>query len=136
MKIDHIAIAVEDLDEAVALYERVFGLAVTRRERVADFEADTAVFELAGGTIELVQGTTEESAIRKFLKARGPGIHHIAFAVEDLEQALADLEAKGVRLIDKEPRRGKDNSKVAFIHPGSTLKVLYELVQPRRRGSL
>jgi methylmalonyl-CoA/ethylmalonyl-CoA epimerase len=130
MKIDHIAIAVENLDEAVEIYELILGLAVTHRERVADFEADTATFELAGTAIELVQGTSEESAIRKFVKARGPGIHHIAFAVEDIEQALADLKAKGVRLIDEAPRRGKENSRVAFIHPGSTQKILYELVQP------
>jgi len=130
MKIDHIAIAVENLDEAVELYERILGLAVTHRERVAAFETDTATFELEGTAIELVQGTSEESAIRKFVKARGPGIHHIAFAVEDIEQALADLKAKGVRLIDEAPRRGKENSRVAFIHPDSTQKILYELVQP------
>lgn len=130
MKLDHIAIAVDDLDEAVALYERILGLAVTHRERVADSEADTATFELAGAAIELVQGTSEGSAIRKFVKARGPGVHHIAFAVEDIDQALADLKAKGIRLIDETPRRGKDNSRVAFIHPASTEKILYELVQP------
>jgi methylmalonyl-CoA/ethylmalonyl-CoA epimerase len=129
MKIDHIAIAVENLDEAVELYERLLGLAVTHRERIGDFDADTATFELAGAAIELVQGTSEESTIRKFVKARGPGIHHIAFAVEDIVQALADLKAKGVRLIDDAPRRGKGNSRVAFIHPGSTQKILYELVQ-------
>lgn len=130
MKIDHIAIAVENLDEAVELYERIFGLAVTHRERLADFEADTATFELGGAAIELVQGTSEGSAIRKFVKAHGPGIHHIAFAVEDIDQALADLKAKGVRLIDEIPRRGKENSRVAFIHPEATQKILYELVQP------
>ncbi len=129
MKIDHIAIAVEDLDEAVALYERILGLAVTHCERVADSEADTATFELAGTAIELVQGTSEGSAIRKFVKARGPGVHHIAFVVEDIDQALADLKAKGVRLIDETPRRGKKDSRVAFLHPESAQKVLYELVQ-------
>ena len=130
MKIDHIAIAVENLDEAVGLYERILGLAVTHRERLADFEADTATFELAGAAIELIQGTSEGSVIRKFVEARGPGIHHIAFAVDDIDQALADLKAKGVRVIDEMPRRGKGNSRVAFIHPESTQKVLYELVQP------
>jgi methylmalonyl-CoA/ethylmalonyl-CoA epimerase len=130
MKLDHIAIAVENLDEAIELYERILGLAVTHREQVADSEADTATFELEGAAIELVQGTSEGSAIRKFVKARGPGIHHIAFAVEDIDQALADLKAKGVRLIDKTPRRGKGNSRVAFIYPGSTQRILYELVQP------
>ena len=130
MKIDHIAIAVDNLDEAVELYERILGLAVTHRERLADFEADSATFELAGAAIELVQGTSEGSAIRKFVKARGSAIHHIAFAVEDIDQALADLKAKGVRLIDETPRRGKENSRVAFIHPESTQKILCELVQP------
>jgi methylmalonyl-CoA/ethylmalonyl-CoA epimerase len=134
MKIDHIAIAVENLEEAVALYERILGLSVRHRERVADFETETATFELAGAAIELVQGTSEESTIRKFIKARGPGVHHIAFAVEDIEQTLAGLKAKGVRLIDETPRRGKGHSRVAFIHPGSTQKVLYELVQPEPEG--
>jgi methylmalonyl-CoA/ethylmalonyl-CoA epimerase len=134
MKIDHIAIAVENLEEAVELYERILGLAVTHRERVADFETETATFELAGAAIELVQGTSEESAIRKFVKARGPCVHHIAFAVEDIEQTLAGLKAKGVRLIDETPRWGKGHSRVAFIHPESTQKILYELVQPGHKG--
>jgi methylmalonyl-CoA/ethylmalonyl-CoA epimerase len=134
MKIDHIAIAVENLEEAVELYERIFGLAVTHRERVADFETETATFELPGGAIELVQGTSEKSPVRKFVEARGPGVHHIAFAVEDIERTLAGLKAKGVRLIDETPRRGKGRSRVAFIHPGSTQKVLYELVQPEPEG--
>jgi methylmalonyl-CoA epimerase len=130
MKIDHIGIAVEDLDEAVKLYERLLGLLVTHRERVADFEVDTATFEPEGTSIELVQGTSEGSTVRKFVKTRGPGIHHIAFEVEDIEVALADLKAKGVRLIDERPRRGIGNSRVAFIHPGSTQRVLCELIQP------
>jgi len=129
MKIDHIAIAVENLDEAVEHFKRLFGLTVTHRETVPDYKTDTATFDLGGTAIELIQGTTEESTIRKFVKARGPGIHHIAFAVEDIEQALADLKAKGVRLIDEAPRRGNENSRVAFIHPESTQKILYELVQ-------
>jgi methylmalonyl-CoA/ethylmalonyl-CoA epimerase len=129
MKIDHIAIAVENLDEAVELYERTLGLVVTHRERVAESETETATFELAGAAIELVQGTSEESAIGKFIKARGPGLHHIAFAVEDVERTLADLKAKGVRLVDQTPRRGKGRSRVAFIHPESLGRVLCELVE-------
>lgn len=129
MKLDHIAIAVEDLDEAVKLYEGVLGLVLTHRERVPEFETDTATFELEGAAIELVQGTSEGSAIRRFVRARGPGIHHIAFAVEDIDKALGDLMAQGVRFIDGAPRPGKEGSRVAFIHPGSAQGVLYELVQ-------
>ena len=129
MKIDHIAIAVEDLDEAIEHYARTFGLAPARRERVEEMGADTATFELAGAAIELVQGTSEESPVGRFVKARGPGIHNVAFEVEDIERTVADLKAKGVRLVDERPRRGKGGSRVVFIHPGSAQGVLYELVQ-------
>jgi methylmalonyl-CoA/ethylmalonyl-CoA epimerase len=128
--IDHIAIAVENLDESIALYEKTLGLKVTHRERIAGFDVDTATFEIGGTAIELVEGKTDESAIRKFVQAHGPGIHHIAFAVDRLDDTLAALKAQGLRLIDETPRRGKENSLVAFIHPKSTQKILYELVQP------
>jgi methylmalonyl-CoA epimerase len=128
--IDHIAIAVENLDEAIALYEKTLGLKVTHRERIAGFDVDTATFEIGGTAIELVEGMTDESAIRKFVQTHGPGIHHIAFAVDSLDGTLAALKAQGLRLIDEKPRRGKEDSLVAFIHPKSTQKILYELVQP------
>ncbi len=131
-KIDHIAIAVENLDEALALYESALGLRAARREQIPAFGVETATIPVGDTAIELLEGTSDESAIRKFVRARGPGIHHIAFAVDDISSSIAALKERGVRLIDAEPRRGKDNSLVAFIHPASTLKILYELVQPAR----
>jgi methylmalonyl-CoA epimerase len=128
-KIDHIAIAVENLDEAIVLYEKTLGLKVAHREHIPGFEVDTATFDIGDTSIELVEGKSEESAIRKFIKTHGPGIHHIAFAVKDLQGSLAALKAQGARLVDETPRRGKENSLVAFIHPKSTQKILYELVQ-------
>ena len=128
-EIDHIAIAVENLDQAIALYEKTLGLAVAHRECVAGSGVDTATFRIGGTSIELVTGTTPDSAISKFVQAHGPGIHHIAFAVGSIGDALADLKAKGVRLIDETPRHGKENSLIAFVHPKSTQKVLYEFVE-------
>ncbi len=129
-KVDHIAVAVASLDEAVELFERTLGLRGTHRERVPGFDVETATFDLGGMAIELVEGTSEASAVGKFVKARGPGLHHIAFAVDDIERSLADLKAQGVRLIDETPRPGRAGSRVAFIHPESTQKVLIELVEP------
>ena len=130
--VDHIAIAVDDLDGAIELYRNVLGLEVAHREYVADFDVDTATFDVGGTSIELLEGKTAESAIRRFVQSRGPGLHHIAFVVEDIEKSLSQLKADGIRLIDSKPRRGKENSLVAFIHPKSTQKVLYELVQPAK----
>jgi methylmalonyl-CoA/ethylmalonyl-CoA epimerase len=132
-KIDHIAIAVENLDEALALYESALGLKAACRERIPGFGVETATIPVGDTAIELVEGTSDDSAIRKFVRARGAGIHHIAFAVDDISSSIATLRERGVRLVDAAPRRGKDNSLVAFIHPASTLKILYELVQPARK---
>ncbi len=128
-EIDHIAIAVENLEEAIALYEKTLGVELAHRECVAGSDVDTATFRIGGTSIELVAGTTEGSAIRKFVETHGPGIHHIAFAVENLEETLSLLKGKGVRLIDEKPRHGKEDSLIAFVHPKSTQKVLYEFVQ-------
>lgn len=129
-RIDHIAIAVDNLDESIKLYKRVLGIDVAHREYVEEYKTDTATFKLGDSAIELVEGKSEESAIRKFVDSKGPGIHHIAVVVEDIEKAIAALKAEGVTLIDDSPRPGKENSRVAFIHPRSTDKVLYELVEP------
>jgi methylmalonyl-CoA epimerase len=133
-KVDHIAIAVESLDEAVELFERTLGLRMTHRESAAGSDVEAATFDLGDIALELVEGTSESSAVRKFIKARGPGLHHIAFAVDDIERSLASLKAKGVRLIDETPRPGQAGSRVAFIHPRSTRKVLIELVEPGRKA--
>ena len=130
--IDHIAIAVENLDEAIELFEKKLGLELTHREAVPSQGVETATFAIGGTAIELVEGKTEGSAIRKFVEARGPGIHHIAFAVDDVVKAISTLQKEGLRLIDETPKPGKERSRIAFIHPKSTQKILYELVEPAK----
>ncbi|HEX5133614.1 MAG TPA: methylmalonyl-CoA epimerase [Candidatus Krumholzibacteria bacterium] len=130
--IDHVAIAVEDLDAAIALFENVLGMKVTHREDIAGYGVRVATVATGGTDVELVQGTTPDSPISKFVAARGPGMHHIAFAVDDIEKALAGMKERGVDLIDQTPRPGKQGSRVAFIHPKATGRVLCELVQNRR----
>ena len=133
-RIDHIAIAVTNLDDAIELYKKVLGIEVAHREYVEEFKTDTATFKLGDSAIELVEGKSEDSAIRKFVESKGPGIHHIAVVVENIEETIAQLKSDGVRLIDESPRPGKENSRVAFIHPKSTERVLYELVEPDPAG--
>ena len=130
--IDHIAIAVENLEQAIELFEKNLGLRLTHREAIAGYDVETATFAIGGTAIELVEGKTEESAIRKFVQSRGPGIHHVAFAVDDIQKTIGELEATGLQMIDKNPRRGKEESLVAFVHPKSTQKILYELVERSR----
>jgi methylmalonyl-CoA epimerase len=127
--IDHIAIAVENIDEAIELFEKKLGLRLHHRETVESQGVETATFEIGGTAIELVEGKTETSAIRKFIETKGPGIHHIAFAVDSVEGAISDLKQKEMRLIDETPKPGKENSRIAFIHPKSTQKILFELVE-------
>jgi methylmalonyl-CoA/ethylmalonyl-CoA epimerase len=130
--IDHIAIAVEDLDAAISLFTTVLGLKLTHREDIARYGIHVATLATGGTDIELVQGTTPDSPISKFIASRGAGMHHIAFEVDDIDAALAALKAKGVALIDATPRPGKQGSRVAFIHPRATGRVLCELVEKRR----
>jgi methylmalonyl-CoA/ethylmalonyl-CoA epimerase len=130
-QIDHIAIAVDNLDEAVRLYEDHFRARVSHREFIAHDDVEIAVVTVGGTSIELVEGKSENSPIRKYVVKRGQGIHHIAFEVDDIESVLAALRAASIELIDDKPRPGKEGSLVAFIHPKSTLKVLYELVQKK-----
>lgn len=130
-QIDHIAIAVEDLDKAVALYEENFAAHVSHRERIETDGVEIAVIEVGGTSIELVEAKSEKSPIRKFIESKGAGIHHIAFEVDDIESAIALLKAGSIELIDEKPRPGKEGSLVAFIHPRSTQKILYELVQKK-----
>jgi methylmalonyl-CoA/ethylmalonyl-CoA epimerase len=130
-QVDHIAIAVEDIDSSLDLYSATFGMSESHRELVEDFNVEIATINVGDTAIELIKPTNDASPIRKFLDERGPGIHHIAFRVDDIRTALSDLEKKGAELIDKSPRKGKDGSLVAFIHPRSTGHVLYELVQTK-----
>lgn len=127
--IDHVAIAVEDLDETVAQFQRLFGASVAHRETIEGYGVEVATVDLGNTSIEFVQGRTPDSPTRKYVDRRGPGIHHVALEVDDIESAMASLSRAGAELIDRAPRRGKGGSKVAFIHPRSTGKILYELVQ-------
>ncbi len=130
--IDHIAVAVANLDKAIEFFEKTLGLELTHRESMASHGVETATFNLGGAAIELVEGKGEESAVRKFVKTRGEGIHHIAFEVEDLEGTLEAFAAKGVRPVDESPRPGKENTRVSFLHPKSTWNILIELVESDR----
>ena len=131
--IDHVAIAVEDIDASIALFETVFGMKLKHREDVGEFKAKVATLETGGTDIELVQATSPESPIAKFVAERGAGIHHIALEVGDIVAALASLQKQGVQLIDTKARPGKQGSRVAFIHPKATGRVLCELVENRRK---
>lgn len=128
-KIDHLGVAVADLDAALALYEDGFALHVHHREILEDQGVEAVALQIGETTIELLKPTREDSPVARFLADKGPGIHHVAYAVEDIVVALADLKEKGVRLVDETPRIGLGGTKIAFIHPKSTFGVLSELVQ-------
>ncbi len=127
--IEHLGIAVHSIEEALPYYEGVLGMKCYAVEEVADQKVKTAFFKVGNSNtkIELLEPTSPDSTIAKFLETRGEGIHHIAFAVPDTEAALREVEAKDVRLIDQHPRRGAEGLDIAFLHPKSTHKVLTEL---------
>jgi methylmalonyl-CoA/ethylmalonyl-CoA epimerase len=128
--IDHVGVAVEDLDAAVSLYTDSLGLALVHRETVAEQGVDAALIDVGESHVELLQPLGPETAVGRFLARRGPGLHHVAYRVEDIERALAELTRAGLSLIDERPRRGIRGSRVAFIHPASTGGVLTEITQP------
>ena len=129
MKIDHIGIATNGIADSAAVYCEALGLTVGESEEVPSQRVRVAMLPVGESRIELLEPTSDESPISKFLAKRGPGIHHIAFGVDDIRAALADLKSKGTRLIDDEPRAGSGGCLVAFIHPSSTGGVLIELVE-------
>jgi methylmalonyl-CoA/ethylmalonyl-CoA epimerase len=129
MKIDHIGIATKGIDEAAQFYRDVLGLEVAETEEVPDQKVRVAMLTIGESRIELLEATSDDSPISRYLEKRGPGIHHIAVLVDDIQAALADLKRKGARLIDEEPRPGAGGCLVAFVHPSSTGGVLLELVQ-------
>ena len=129
--IEHLGIAVRNLEEAIPYYENVLGLKCYNIEEVADQKVRTAFFKVGDTKIELLEPTSEESTIAKFIENRGEGVHHIAFAVKGIEGALAEAEEKGVRLIDKTPRAGAEGLTIAFLHPKSTQGVLTELCEDK-----
>lgn len=127
--LDHVAIAVKDLDAAIAHYRDAFGLELHEIEEVADQQVKTAIFGHGLGRIELICPTTTDSGVARFLAKRGEGLHHICIEVEDIEAALAELKARGAPLIDETPRIGAGGAKIAFIHPKGGHGVLVELRQ-------
>lgn len=128
--IEHLGIAVKSLEEAIPYYENILGLKCYSIEEVADQKVKTAFFKVGQTKIELLEPTSEDSTIAKFIEKCGEGIHHMAFAIEDgVANALAEVEAKGVRLIDKAPRKGAEGLNIAFLHPKSTCSVLTELCE-------
>jgi methylmalonyl-CoA/ethylmalonyl-CoA epimerase len=128
--IDHVGVAVEDIDAALALYRDVLGMPLVHRETVSEQGVDAALLDVGDGHIELLQPLAPETAVGKFLARRGPGLHHVAYRVDDVERTLGELAAAGLRLIDEHPRTGIRGSRVAFVHPASTGGVLTEIVQP------
>lgn len=128
-RIDQIAIAVEDLDEALATYERAFGLRPSRREVIDSDGVEEAMLDVGGVWIQLLAPTREDSPVARFLARRGPGLHHLGFGVGSVSEALTHLRDEGVRLIDEHPRPGGGGHEVAFVHPAGTGGVLVELVQ-------
>lgn len=128
--IDHIGIAVADLKRALAFYQETLGIPLVEVEEVADQKVRTAVFFTGTGRVELLEATSPESPVAKFIAKRGEGIHHLALRVDDVRAKLHELAAAGVELIDKEPRRGAGGHLIAFVHPRSTGGVLLELCQP------
>lgn len=128
-KIDHIGIAVRDLNEAVKLYENLLGLKVTGIEVVEEQKVKVAFLPTGDSEVELLESTTPDGPIARFIEKNGEGIQHIAFRVENLEERLAELKEKGVRLLDEKPRRGAGGAMIAFLHPKSTYGTLIELCE-------
>jgi len=128
--IDHVGVAVDDIDAALALYRDALGMPLVHRETVADQGVDAALLDVGDGHVELLQPLGPETAVGKFLARRGPGLHHVAYRVSSVEDTLNALAAAGLRLIDERPRTGIRGSRVAFVHPSSTGGVLTEIVQP------
>jgi methylmalonyl-CoA epimerase len=126
--IHHLGVAVDDLDAAVATYERLFGALVEHRETVPDQGVEAASLRVGEGRVELLASLGDETPVGRFLAKRGPGMHHVAFEVSDLRSSLAELERQGAELIDAEPREGLFGLQVAFVHPDSAHGVLAELV--------
>jgi methylmalonyl-CoA epimerase len=129
LKLDHVGVAVTDLEDAIALYTSVFGMRVTLRAGNEQLGIVAAFLEMDGAEVELIAPTRGDSMVSKFLADRGPGLHHLAYAVGDIRKALADAKSQGLELIDEEPRIGLHGVPIAFIHPKSVGGVLTELVE-------
>lgn len=130
--IEHIGIAVSNLDTAILLFEKVLGQPCYNIEEVADQKVRTAFFRVGETKIELLQSTDPEGPIGKFIEKKGEGIHHIAFAVSDIEEKLAQAASSGIKLIDEKPRKGAEGLDIAFLHPKSTNGVLIEICEDKK----
>ncbi|HEX8976582.1 MAG TPA: methylmalonyl-CoA epimerase [Solirubrobacteraceae bacterium] len=128
--IDHVGVAVTSIDDALALYRDALGMPLVHRETVTEQGVDAALLDVGDGHIELLQPLGPDTAVGKFLARRGAGLHHVAYRVSSIEDALAAAREAGLRLIDEQPRTGIRGSRVAFLHPASTGGVLTEIVQP------
>jgi len=129
LKIDHIGIAAESMDGSLAVFEGLLGLSLAGTETVAEQKVRTAFLPVGDSEVELLESTDPEGPIAKFIAAKGQGVQHIAFRVENLAGALAELKARGVRLIDEVPRKGAGGALIAFLHPKATAGVLVELCE-------
>jgi len=129
-RIDHVGVAVEDIDAALKLYEGALGMPLVHRETVTEQGVEAVLLDVGDGHVELLQPLGEDTPVGKFLARKGPGLHHVAYAVTDIDAALAELSENGIELIDATPRIGIRQSRVAFLHPRSTGGVLTEIVQP------
>ncbi len=128
-RIDHIGVAVEDIDAAMELYRDGLGMREQHRETVESFGVEAVLLEVGDGHVELLRPLSPESAVGRYLEKNGPGIHHVAYQTDDIDSALGEVRAAGLRLIDEEPRTGIRQSRVAFLHPKTTGGVLTELVE-------
>jgi methylmalonyl-CoA/ethylmalonyl-CoA epimerase len=128
--IDHVGIAVRDIDEAITLYEGTFGMPLVHRETVESQGVEAALLDVGDGHVELLRPLGAETVVGRFIERHGEGLHHVAYRVEDIEDVLSRLADNGIELIDAKPRVGIRKSRVAFLHPRATAGVLTELVEP------
>jgi methylmalonyl-CoA epimerase len=131
-RVDHIGVAVEDLDAAIALHEEAYGMAVAHREVVEEQGVEAVLLDVGENHVELLRPLDVETPVGRFLSKRGPGLHHVAYQVTDVQATLDTLRDRGLRLIDEAPRTGIRGSRVAFLHPDSSGGVLTEIVQPSK----
>lgn len=131
LDVDHVGIAVDDLEDAVMLYRRTLGIEPTHRERIDEQGVDEVLFKVGSASIQLLGALSADSPVGTFLAKRGPGLHHVGYRVDDVAKALERLRHEGVRLIDETPRAGSRDTLIAFVHPQDMGGVLMELVQER-----
>jgi methylmalonyl-CoA/ethylmalonyl-CoA epimerase len=129
-RIDHVGVAVEDLDASIALYEKTYNMKLVHREVVEEQGVEAVLLDVGENHVELLAPLGADTPVGKFLAKKGPGIHHVAYQVQDIDSALSALKADGLRLIDETPRIGIRSSRVAFLHPAASGGVLTEIVQP------